>query len=57
MPPDPSAEPEVEAMACAWEITPLSSKAFWARTEDRMVRKLRFAEKVSGAAVGGSVVV
>ena len=57
MPPDPNAEPELEAMAWAWDITPSSWKACWARTEERMVRKLRLAEKVSGAVVGGIVVV
>lgn len=53
MPPDPKAEPEVEANAEAWDWIPGSSAACLERTSLRMERKRGFSEKVSG--VGGSL--
>lgn len=53
MPPDPNADPEVEAKAAAWDRTPGSSAACLERTSLRMERKCGFSEKESG--VGGTL--
>lgn len=55
MPPEPSAEPEVDAKAAAWPCTRGSSVACNRRTSLRMERKCGFSVKESG--VGGILVV
>ncbi len=55
MPPEPSADPDVEAKAAAWPCTIGSSAACWRRTSLSRVRKCGFSVRESG--VGGSFVV
>ena len=55
MPPEPRAEPDVEAKAAAWPWTIGSSAACTRSTSLRIVRKCGFSVKESG--VGGTFVV
>jgi hypothetical protein len=55
MPPEPKAEPAVDAKAAAWPCTMGSSAAYWRRTSLSRVRKRGFSVRESG--VGGIFVV
>jgi len=55
MPPEPRAEPDVDAKAAAWPWTKGSDGACSRRTSWRMERKCGFSVKESG--VGGTFVV